>query len=367
MSLRQLISYINQDKSQNGRQNLMTMVNLILLSKVQVESSRGDTLEFAFSKLFKIESFESDEKEAIRLLIREARLKNENKGQKDDKVTLKSGKLMSICNKLYVNFNDSAFEKLLNNHTKIDKNGNVKFLGSHFKYPVGIKPSAARLCAILDCYKNYIQKQGETLEINTISKTFSMESILGICGQESEYKKNPKRFEEICKIAASYFGSISYNKFNFSIVYGSFKAAEQNGEFETQNQNKMGTEAEQNGEVVESYSDKSCISRSIVNKKVLYKKENTSSSKILNTEKSNTNKMSFRNTSDLINRNEVLLNLNDLSYDVYSYIKTLNPLIRSKELARLRMLNSIDKYEYEIKSLSVFQKFQKNLNERKIA
>lgn len=361
MSLRQLIAFINNDKSKSGRQNLMTMLNLILLSKVYLHTVSKDSATPSFpKKLFKIETDEFNEKEAMRQIIRHARLKKAEKVE--ESVGLRTGKLMSICNNLYINFNESAFEELLNKHTKLDKYGKVKHIGSHFQFPVGaIKPAAARLFAFLDCYKSYVAKS-ETFCKISFAKTFSLECVLGICGQEREFVKNPKRFEEVCKLGASHFGAISFSKFNFSIVYGSFlsKCADvQNGEDLTADQYNLGNGSEQNGGGLKSCSNNVSASHSLVNKKV-NKKVNTSSD-LLDQEKHAINiaqkKIALQKDKDKVYE----LNFSDLSLDVYSFVYTFSPYLRAKELARLRELGSIDKYENEIKFLSSFEKFRKNL------
>ena len=392
MTLRKLISLLNHDKSKNGKQNLITMMHLLLLSKVELKSNKEDSnLNFPFTRLFKIESADSDAKEAIRQLIRESRLKQKY----TTRGGIKIGCIMNICKNIFVNFTESAFEKLLRLHTKIKDDGTIKPIGSYFRYNFDISPSAARLCAVLDTYRTYTKKLGHngSLLQNTIAKTFSLETILALCGQAIEAKKNPKRFVETCKIASSVFGAIFFTKLNFSVIYGEYSKAETNGEEKTQNQNLVGNISETNGEVTKSYSENTTTNPPIVIKKVFNKKAVTSNTNLniqnikrveknvhkkiqaetknlenINSIKSNNNPIEFNKNK--IARNEDLntkLNFSNLSPDVKAFIDTFKPISKSIELIKLRRSCSIELYEKEIKALSTFYKFSKNYAEKRSA
>jgi hypothetical protein len=336
ISLRKLIEFVNQTKGKHkadGRQNQRALMQILLLSRVELYSSINDQITLPSTKLFTIVSNEADSKQALRDLIIECRKKDDNNSKKGGK---KSGRIMDICRNIYVNFSGSAFARIFELHNKQTKKGK-KAIGSYFKYDCDLDPSAARLAAFLDFYKPYIQKLGETGCKLTMAKTFGMDSILAIAGVESEFKKNQYRFFETCGQVSNFFGEITYSKDNFSILFKNIDSG-QNGEDPPKTQGRMGEDSGQNGEDSGQNGEDSGqngetpqnITTETSTKKPLVTDSNLYSN--------NTSKEKFAS---------------ELSDDTSAFISSMTPLARKREKAKAKAMGIV-KYEKELRQTKGF-------------
>ncbi|WP_186650234.1 hypothetical protein [Fluviispira vulneris] len=357
MSLRDLISAINKDNSANGKQNLNVLMQLLLLSKVELYSSQDDKILLPMSRLFTVVSSEADAQEALRSLIREARDKSESKKRGG----IKSGRLMDVCKNIFVDFSGSAYERLFLAHTKMTKKGLVA-TGSFFRYDLSLGNAEARLCALLDMHRPYLREHNTDGSITqlTLAKTFSLNSIVALTGQTTESKKDPRRFKETCRVAASTFGAIAYSISNFSIEYQKFIDPTQKSTSEPFAENIGGDQnllrknsepfAEENDKtqnLLRSFSEPfaetapKCSTLTTTKKPLVYISN-------LNIVTTSIPKISDQQSED---------SKPQLSEDIKKFIDSFPPVPKRREYARIRKLDSFDEYEKEIRSSPGFFNF----------
>ncbi len=368
MSLRALISSINKENAANGKQNLNILMQLLLLSKTELYSSQDDKILLPMSRLFTIVSEEADAQEAIRDLIRESREKKEvqKRGGK------RSGRLMDVCKNIYIDFSGGAFESLFLNHSKKTSKG-IRAKGSFFRYDQSLGNSEARMCALLDLYRPYNRKHGSdgSLIQMTLAKTFSFNSITAISGQATEAKKDPKRFKETCKIAASVFGAISYTNSNFSIVYGQFSASEPFAEDSIDLQNPLRKNSEPFAEEKDgSQNPLRSFSEPFAETEQIDLTDTSIKTPLVSIVRSNTLVITSiqNNLKPKLKANDEIKpnKLQKLSCEVEAFLNTLDFASKKRELARIKKFSSIEKYEAEVKASKGFFKFSKKFNDNQI-
>ena len=373
MTLRKLIEIVNRGNGKHkadGKHNLRTLTQILLLSKVELFSSDNENIILPSQRLFTVYSYGADTTQALRDLYSEAIKKNETSEKLDGLNSKKGGKrtgrIMDICRKIFVNFSGSAFERVFNLHRVKTKKG-IKAKGSYFQYNLDLDPTSARLAALLDFYKPFVLQIGEADYTIKWDKCFNLNSILAISGSEEEFKKMPSRFLQACEKVASIYGAIKVSKNNISILFnktGSGQNVEDSGQsvensgqsventppISGQNVEDSGQSVENSGqsvETVKSLSTESKIKTSLVESNLSNLNTSNTSNKIFSTDKK-----SYEKIKEEFN--------NGISDDVAKFLVDLNPHIANKEKQRALKMG-LEKYENEIRQTSGFYKFKKKL------
>ncbi len=368
MTLRSLIEIVNICNGKHkadGKHNLRTLTQILLLSKVELFSSDNEGIILPSQRLFTVYSHGADSTQALRDLYSEAIKKNEVPEKADDLNTKKGGKrtgrLMDICRKIFINFSGSAFERIFNLHIIKTKKG-TKAKGSFFKYNLNLDPTSARLAALLDFYKPFVLQIGEADYTIKWDKCFNLNAILAISGAEEEFKKMPSRFLNSCEKVSSIYGSIKVSKSNISILFNKMDSGQnvedsgQNVEFSGQN---VGDSPPNSGQNVEFSGQNVDLAKSLPT-------ESKTKSSLVDSNLSNLN---TSNTSNKISSIEKKLSekkiqkdpIKGISEDVEKFLVGLNPHIANKEKERALKIG-LERYEKELRQTAGFCKFKKKLN-----